>query len=166
MPKLSFEIIPGADTETLSAHGYKTAREFAAAHSGWCAQGLHLAHSKDGKPYFSELPDFHFNISHSGEAVALAAHDSPIGVDIERLRIPELRIAQRHFTPDEQEYIGGDPTLFFEIWTKKEAYLKYTGEGLRRELTSFSVMKLPGMRFETQVRDGYMITMCTATTEI
>lgn len=35
-----------------------------------------------GKPYLLNYPDVHFNISHSGEYVACAVADSPVGVDI------------------------------------------------------------------------------------
>ena len=49
-------------------------------------------------------------------------------------------IAGRFFTACEQRLIARDSSLFFDIWTAKEAYLKYTGEGLAGGLGSFSVV--------------------------
>ncbi|MDR3343975.1 MAG: 4'-phosphopantetheinyl transferase superfamily protein [Oscillospiraceae bacterium] len=158
MPQLHFEVFPGADTHTLSVRGYDLAREFAADASGLAAELLRFERAEHGKPYFSNAPEFHFSLSHSGEALALAVHNAPVGVDIERLREPDFRIARRYFTRDEQEYIGKDSVRFFEIWTKKEAYLKYTGEGLRRTLNSFSVTEQADVVFTNHTRDGYMVT--------
>ena len=160
MPELFFEIHPGADTKTLSARGYGLARRLAAEKYGLAPEELQTARGPHGKPFFFGLPGFHFSLSHSGEALALAVHGSPVGVDVERLREPELRVARRFFTADEQAAMRGGGARFYEIWTKKEAYLKYTGEGLSRPLTSFSVTELPGVRFRTQTRKGYMITVC------
>ena len=94
------------------------------------AKNTLFSFTPSGKPYLQDYPDFHFNISHSGEFTALALSDSQVGVDIEKLRDINLKIADRYFTDDEKAYVK-DNKSFFYIWTRKEAYLKMTGEGLK-----------------------------------
>ena len=96
-----------------------------------------------GKPYFPGT-DIHFNISHSGDFKVLAIAETPVGVDIEKVRKADLRVAKR-FCENEYNYITQKDSehRFFEIWTKKEAYLKYKGTGLKGGLDSFDVFSLP-----------------------
>ncbi|MDR1805701.1 MAG: 4'-phosphopantetheinyl transferase superfamily protein [Clostridium sp.] len=161
MPELFVEKIPASDSKALSARGYALALELAARHTGLPQGSLRFARGEFGKPYFAGIEDFHFSLSHSGEYLALATHDSPVGVDIELLRKPDLLVARRFFTKDEQEYVAEDEKRFFEVWTRKEAYIKYTGMGLRTPLPSFSVFYLPGLRLETQMSGEYCLSLCT-----
>lgn len=111
--------------------------------------------TENGKPYFKELPDFHFNISHTKGALAIAFSDYPVGVDTERLKNPDLRVAKRFFTKEENEYINHDPEHhFFEIWTKKEAYIKKNGLSLKN-LSSAKVEKVT-----TFFVENYAISVC------
>ncbi len=97
-----------------------------------------------GKPFALGL-SVEFNISHSGNMVACAVADTPIGIDIEQIRPVHLSIAKRIFTQEElRSLFGYAPTAadfakipddamllrFFEIWTAKEAYGKCVGTGL------------------------------------
>lgn len=92
----------------------------------------------NGKPFFTDYPDLHFNISHSGKFVACVISDSDVGIDIEGGRDVDLRVAERFFTDEEYEWIEECDTdeekrsRFFKIWTKKEACTKLTGVGLAR----------------------------------
>ena len=98
-----------------------------------------------GKPFFSSAPDFHFNLSHSGDWVAVAFGDEEVGLDIAQVprEQKQLAVARRFFTEAEREYVfcqNADPHLrFFEVWTAKESYLKYLGAGLSRGLSTFCV---------------------------
>src|SRR5207245_857335 len=76
----------------------------------------------------------------------IVAVGKEVGIDVERVRsIPEMaRIAQRFFAPAELESWNRmpdekRPVGFFRCWTRKEAFLKATGEGLGRALDSFAV---------------------------
>ncbi|MBI9090221.1 MAG: 4'-phosphopantetheinyl transferase superfamily protein [Desulfobacterium sp.] len=90
---------------------------------------------------------FYFNLSHSHELVVFAfSKQYGIGVDVEHIRCLSdfLGIAQGYFHPKEVEQLTKTPVgqkcdLFYECWTKKEAFLKGTGEGLSRPLDSFAV---------------------------
>ena len=79
-----------------------------------------------GKPYFSEIPELHFSISHSEELIAIAFSDSNCGVDIEKIKLREFkRIADR--MKFNAETLGE----FYQEWTKYEAtYSRYATEPL------------------------------------
>jgi 4'-phosphopantetheinyl transferase len=86
----------------------------------------------------------HFNVSHTHRlaACAIAWHD--VGVDVERSdRTIDLGIARHYFAPEEVRILNSalpdqENKVFFRFWSLKEAFIKATGEGLRRPLDSFS----------------------------
>ena len=92
--------------------------------------------------------DLQFNLSHSDSlALCAIARGSAVGVDIERRRAIKdaLDIGARHFGPREFAWLrdGAAHQLmarFFAVWTRKEAFIKATGEGLSRALASFDVL--------------------------
>lgn len=73
--------------------------------------------------------------------------DGPVGLDIEDARSVKASVAAK-FHRNEQSCLGGLEegssewtNEFLSIWTRKESYMKYCGEGLRLGLSSFSVIK-------------------------
>ena len=97
-----------------------------------------------GKPGLPGVKDLHFNVSHAGDWVVCAVSHQELGVDVERLRDIDLRLAERFFHASEVRRLaqaGGTRRrdLFFELWTAKEAFLKADGRGLQRALDSFWV---------------------------
>lgn len=123
----------------------------------------------DGKPYIRNKPDFHYNLSHSGNLVVLAYGSTELGVDVERIRsdVDAEGIGRRFFTPQEQQFLkdgaSDERQRFFELWTKKESYLKYLGTGLKKDLRSFSVLQPDsGIRFHSCMpTDAYCLSLCT-----
>jgi 4'-phosphopantetheinyl transferase len=93
-----------------------------------------------------------FNLSHSGGLALYAfTYGRAIGVDIERLRDLEdaERIATRFFAAGEVQRFCSLPAHlkyegFFNCWTRKEAYIKATGDGLSMPLDRFEVSLVPG----------------------
>ena len=122
-----------------------------------------LKKGKNGKPFFKGC-DAHISLSHSNGLCLAAISDGEIGADIEKIRGNSehlLRIAGRYLTPDEVQYISVCPTQrFFEIWCKKESYIKYTGEGFSRPFSSFSVFD-GDMSLTYFEIDGYGIGVCS-----
>jgi len=82
----------------------------------------------------------HFSLSHGGDLVLIGIAGAPVGVDVEA--VPAAQVAADLSTrlhPSEQREIAAaeHPGLAFaRVWTRKEAYLKGTGVGLSRGLTS------------------------------
>ncbi|UZJ40701.1 4'-phosphopantetheinyl transferase superfamily protein [Prosthecochloris sp. SCSIO W1101] len=116
--------------------------------------GLKFSHGVYGKPVLEGMPDgcsLCFNMSHSHDLALFAlVWNSRIGVDVEYIRlIPDAEvIAKRFFTPQENSAfsaVSPDKKLeaFYNCWTRKEAFLKATGDGLSRRLDSFTVSLVP-----------------------
>jgi 4'-phosphopantetheinyl transferase len=77
--------------------------------------------------------------------------DCDLGVDIEAVRpMPDIEdIARRFFCAEETADLMALSTAqrdqgFFLCWTRKEAYIKATGEGLSAPLDAFQVTLRPG----------------------
>jgi len=124
-----------------------------------------LKKHKHGKPYIYGADNWHFNISHTDDMIGIAVSNEPVGIDVERIKGANLWIAKRFFTVSENYYIESavcKDRSFFEIWTKKEAYLKYIGKGLSISLRAIDVFGLP-CAMESFEKDGYMISVCRDT---
>jgi 4'-phosphopantetheinyl transferase len=93
-----------------------------------------------GKPRLPDVPDLHFSVSHSGSCVVVAVRaGSPVGVDVEevgRFGPAELdELAGATLAPEERDQLARRPAAgrapaFTTYWTRKEAVLKATGQGL------------------------------------
>jgi phosphopantetheinyl transferase (holo-ACP synthase) len=120
---------------------------------------IRFAYNAHGKPYFAapSLSPICFSISHSGQYWAVLFHDAPVGLDIEDVskngrrtaydKTRFRRIAARFFAPPERDLLLDSEdeqevkTRFFQIWTRKEAYMKYTGNGFAEIPERFSVIE-------------------------
>lgn len=112
-----------------------------------------------GKPMLSDAPDCHFNVSHSGEWVVCAFSESPIGVDIERIKPTDYSIAKRFFSCNEYNELmsrtGYDQlTYFYRLWTLKESYIKAVGKGLSISLNSFSFQIGNNNKVTAELKEG------------
>ncbi|MDO4176644.1 MAG: 4'-phosphopantetheinyl transferase superfamily protein [Bacillota bacterium] len=98
----------------------------------------------------------HISVSHTGNLFGLLVADCNVGLDIQqRKELDAVKIAARFFSPAEAELVaaalaaGGDNAsdLFFSLWTRKEAYAKYTGDGLGQVASGLDVMQLEDVEF-------------------
>ena len=124
-----------------------------------------IAKNDFGKPYLKDRRDVHYNLSHSGRYVVLAWGDTELGIDVQKHEActNTEAIGTRFFAFDELQYVQGDIGRFYEIWTKKESFLKYTGKGLRADLRAFSVLA-PGTDiryFYRTLGTDYSLCLCT-----
>lgn len=119
--------------------------------------------SAAGKPEAVGL-DWAFNVSHSGGFAACAVHRGTVGIDLEALRPVSRRLMQRVCTAEELAWIRGDSARFLQVWTVKEAYLKYLGSGLRRaprtvETVASGRLSLPGLCLHTEQTARYALAV-------
>ena len=101
-----------------------------------------------GKPMLRSrgISPIHFSLASSGDVTLIAVAACPLGVDIERILPLEdlLPIARLLFAASEVGYIAGldgadQLPAFYRCWTRKEALVKATGEGLSAPLNTFDV---------------------------
>ncbi len=114
---------------------------------------LRFLYGARGKPELEGACSHHFNLSHSGRIGLFAITIcGPVGVDVERVekRRSLEKIATRFFSASECEAlqrlpVAARPEGFYNAWSRKEAYIKATGQGLATPLASFSVSLEPGV---------------------
>lgn len=105
-------------------------------------EDISFRNHKGGKPYAEGL-DIHFSLSHSGNLAVCAISDKPVGIDVEQNKKANFNVARRCFTKAELQYVlsGKEKSQqrFFEVWTKKEAYVKLLGTGIQ-DFLKFNVV--------------------------
>ena len=109
-------------------------REAALRHAPWLKEvQLDFGRTEAGKPYFTSWPasGVQFSISHSGGLWAFILGPVRIGLDVQICRsCRHDEIAARFFTAAETEYVRQEGISgFYQIWTRREAFAKYTGLG-------------------------------------
>lgn len=115
-----------------------------------------------GKPYFAEYPNIHFNVSHCHKGIACAVSGHPVGIDIEEIQYDEF-VAQRVLNTDEYAEVkaSSNPAgVFTELWTKKESYLKLTGQGLIEDMRGL-LNESDGIHFKSVINSetGYVCSI-------
>jgi 4'-phosphopantetheinyl transferase len=131
-------------TRFIAGRGYL--RRILSDYLGVAAVDVRIEESSRGKPGVADAgAPLHFNLSHSGAVAALGVsrtHD--IGVDIELVRPITEGLAERFFSGAENTALAALPEHerlagFFRCWTRKEAFVKASGEGIQRGLDTFTV---------------------------
>jgi 4'-phosphopantetheinyl transferase len=113
---------------------------------------IEFSYSEFNKPLFKNID---FNLSHSGEYILVATGLGAIGIDVEYMKPgfeyePVLGIC---FGPEEISYIkssDNESLSFYTFWTRKEAVLKATGEGLIDNLPEINCVDDVVYREKTQ----------------
>ncbi len=99
-----------------------------------CAEGLlspdaplpPLMATQRGKPYFLNEPAF--NLTHTAGLTAVAIGEGEIGLDAERRAARRLEHLRARLTEAERK------EDFYDLWTAKEAYIKFRGGTLAEML--------------------------------
>jgi 4'-phosphopantetheinyl transferase len=135
------------------------------------ATELRFCYGWNGKPRVAHPFDngtIFFSMSSStGLALFALTLDREIGVDIERIRnISEMdQIVERIFSLREKAVFQKLPEnqkkgAFFNCWTRKEAFVKATGDGLSRPLGKFELTVDPSEPARLLAIDGDRKSAC------
>jgi 4'-phosphopantetheinyl transferase len=110
-----------------------------------------LAKDALGRP---EIPGGRIHVSQSSRGsmmIAAFCLDRPVGCDLEEIRgdIDMDGVAAMCLGPTEQRLLhAAAPSrrlpLFYDLWTRKEAYLKATGTGMTINMATFETTRRPG----------------------
>lgn len=130
-------------------------RAILAKYCGAEAARLCFSYQENGKPALTGNfagTGIHFNLAHTEDlALVAVTRIGLVGVDVECVRsIKDVdELVTRFFSPRESELFQKvsaeqKPAAFFNLWTRKEAMLKATGEGITRSLSLVEVSFLPG----------------------
>ena len=126
---------------------------------------IRFGRGRYGKPFLlrdAGAAGVRFNLSHTMGWIAIAmALDVEVGIDVEAIDplSSSLQLADQFFCTDELQSLYALPASarlqgFFNCWTRKEAFIKATGEGLHRPLDSFAVSLQPGTPAALLACDG------------
>jgi len=127
------------------------------------ADNLELRYNKFGKPFLKNANQCFFSITHTKKCAAVALSDSELGIDAEIIGEADVMIAKNFF--NKSEYISllrsdNRNELFFDIWTKKEAFLKMLGVGLSTDLSCFNTLsKEMSAHFFTWKDNGHIFNL-------
>lgn len=121
------------DDRRRMAFGEELLRKLISEEYGVDESDILITNLPSGKPVAEVKGNEVFvSLTHSGNFVACALSNTPVGIDLEVKRdfnprvLKALRDAEREFVAKSKD----EAIAFLKIWTAKEAYLKMTGEGL------------------------------------
>ena len=109
-----------------------------------------------------------FNMSHCANAIGVAISDHEVGIDVESLGRYKPALAEYCMNEEELREIDeadDKDAMFTLLWTRKEALLKMTGEGITDDMkTCLTSSRMKGVRFEGGVEKekGYAWSVCTS----
>ncbi len=134
------------DSDKFIRFGYSNYRDLIGDYE--LPERVEIIREQGKKPRF-DCDDVYFNLSHSHGVTMLGISHAPIGVDIEKIRPIDY---------EKFKFISADGEEdFFEKWTERESYLKFTGEGL----SAFRCEIPEDAHFEHfPVYDGYHACVC------
>ncbi len=132
----------------IVSHG--VLRHLLGTYLGQNPRDIRFGSTANNKPILAADPDQEsvtFNMSHSGDIGLYAiGQGRDLGIDIEQIRddIQVELLINRFFTKSEIHSlkaipINKRPKLFFQYWTRKEAFVKSTGEGVSFPLETIDV---------------------------
>ncbi|WP_171683661.1 4'-phosphopantetheinyl transferase family protein [Paenibacillus planticolens] len=100
-----------------------------------------VIYSPSGKPALNDWPHLFFNISHSGEWVAIVLASCEVGIDVEKQDPRFAKLAESILSPSERKTFCGvqDHADFLcRRWVMKESFVKLMGTGLGFPMTKIS----------------------------
>ncbi len=160
----------------------------------WWEKTIETKETLNGKPYFANRENLFFSMSHSEDYVVLALSECEVGVDIQKWKPVYANFVKRFLHEKELDEVNlgavsdfAKPSGFessaeitdtgilkgiFDRWTAKEAFVKYTGEGLGKDFRQLftddlnhcvtdTVTQVSLPLTQMQIVPGYSLSICT-----
>lgn len=132
---------------------------------------IQVERTPSGKPYFADRKGLFFSLSHSEEYVACVLSDKEAGVDIQQEKKLLSATIRERILQKEECLPPDNLTAFFRLWASKEAFVKATGEGLKKDFRELCVNEQKGFVQDTvsgiraklylfDVLPGYALALC------
>lgn len=118
-------------------------------------------YTAEGKPVLVQHPDIHFNFSHSGTVALCALSNRPIGADVETPCEITPALIEYTMNANEQSIINTSTNhtmQFLHYWTRKEALLKLTAEGVRNDMRTV-LAQVEEYQMETIQTENYIYSI-------
>lgn len=120
---------------------------------GVAPAAIELGSGANKKPFLLNDPGLHFSLAHTRDWVLLGLAGQALGVDVERVdpNFAYADVLEVSFGPAERAALARAPDArreFYRLWTRKEALVKATGQGIDDTLPTLPVLDgqhpLPG----------------------
>ncbi|MBZ9613164.1 4'-phosphopantetheinyl transferase family protein [Rheinheimera maricola] len=155
-----------------------------ASRLGRAASDIHLAASKNGKPYIVDETELQLNISHSGKALAVAIADCTLGIDVEdQLKLQKvLPLAGQYINDQAAADIASTANAALALdrltlyWTTLESLVKFQDSSIFKARREFVLppavckdrcsFNFAGQQFfSLAVANDFRITLCSPLSE-
>ncbi|WP_027669455.1 4'-phosphopantetheinyl transferase family protein [Rheinheimera baltica] len=155
-----------------------------ASRLGRAASNIHLAASKNGKPYIEDETGLQLNISHSGKALAVAIADCNLGIDVEdHLKLQKvLPLAGQYINDQAASDIACASNAALALdrltlyWTTLESLVKFQDSSIFKVRRAFVLppavckdscsFNFAGQQFfSLAVANDFRITLCSPLSE-
>ncbi len=130
------------------------------------AKSVDIVKNEYGKPFLKDGA-LYFNVTHTDGLYAVAVGNTPVGLDAQRRNDKQYPTLKKRLRGGEQA------EDFFELWTAKEAYVKFCGKSLASLLALLEYRE--GTIYENGVPvdatfyrfelEGCAVCLCTHTSE-
>ena len=163
---------PGLDRARQTDLSHMVLKRLLYTEYGMQEKDVDLEFQKGGKPYLKSTPHIGVGITHCRGLVAAAAGEGELGLDAERIRPHDPRVARRVCSDEELRRIensGDKDREFFRLWVLKESYGKALGVGIGYGMKN-AVFRWTGNRVTSNLEgwsfflfeeiDGYILAQC------
>lgn len=143
------------------ANAYALEAYVLAARTGIPARELRLQRDGRDKPFLPDFPSLQYSLSHTDGLAFLGVGDEPLGVDAQRIGPVSPGVVRRCFTEAEAAWCAGSDEACTAVWTRKEAAVKWTGQGLAQSLREIDTLSKEWReRLSTVRHGGWMLSVC------
>ncbi|MCR4616362.1 MAG: 4'-phosphopantetheinyl transferase superfamily protein [Clostridiales bacterium] len=136
------------ESRNLSAAAYMLLK-YAVRDFAWLDAVPEMSLNGHGKPYFKDIGNLYFNLSHCKYGVVCGISDKEIGVDIQDVRKFSDGTVKKVMCPAEKAIIeksDAPERAFAKIWSMKESYVKLSGEGISFGLQNVDTTQIKNIR--------------------